>query len=130
MRGAFSVGNVLAGFSDTTIVRQRRRSGHVSQPKIKGFQKRDGEPEGPSSLTYRAATPSRNRNEMLAENILFHPIQVGQVFNNDGLRLPTEFWHTTTSSTITTREIIKARRICCWGLHVTSVRSSDSCGMW
>ena len=47
MRGAFSVGNVLAGFSDTTIVRQRRRSGHVSQPKIKGFQKRDGEPEGP-----------------------------------------------------------------------------------
>ena len=31
-----------------------------------------------SSLTYRAATPSRNRNEMLAENILFHPIQWGR----------------------------------------------------
>ena len=35
---------------------------------------------------------------MLAENILFPPIQVEQVSNNDGLRLPTEFWHTSASS--------------------------------
>ena len=47
MRGAFNVGSALAGFSDTTIGRQRKRSVHVSQSKIKGFQKRDGGPEGP-----------------------------------------------------------------------------------
>ena len=95
MRGAFSVGNVLAGFSVTTIVRQRKRSGYVSQPKIEGFQKRDGEPEGNliSDLSRRHALKKPQRNAGREHPL--SPDSMGQVSNNDGLRLPTEFWHTT-----------------------------------
>ncbi len=67
--GAFCVGNVLAAFSDIIIGTQRKRSNHLSQPKIEGSGNAMASPKGPvSDLSSRHAF--NNCNEMEAENVL------------------------------------------------------------
>ena len=68
-----------------------------SLPKIEGFEKRDGGLRVPvSSYRAGAATPSRTATlTKVAKNVPFPLIQAEQVFNNDGFRLHSEYWHTT-----------------------------------
>jgi len=73
-----------------------------SLPKIEGFEKRDGGLRVPvSSYRAAAATPSRTATlTKVAKNVPFPLIQAEQVFNNDGFRLHSEYWHTTGSRTL------------------------------
>ena len=52
-------------------------------------------PEGPVSDLSRRHASGTATLSMAAENVPFPPHSSEQVSNNDGVRLPSEFWHTT-----------------------------------